>query len=264
MLRQRSYTNDERLQYRFNNGIPNQLTMSPGDYNSVARVTTTALYVQEQYTRGRLTLQGALRYDRAGSYSLPQQVGPDRFVPVALEFPRTEGVKGFNDINPRMGVAYNVFGNGKTALKANVGRYVEAASHNNRYSATNPLNRIATSTTRSWTDGNRNYVADCDLLNPAAQDFRARGGDSVRGVLGQHLRDDDVQQHVRPGHPRGQPAERLGPGRFGPAGGAAARLGGGGLLPSVVEQLPGDGQPGRGAIRLRSVLVRCAGGSAVA
>jgi hypothetical protein len=178
MLRQRSYTNDQRLQYRFNNGIPNQLTMSPGDYDSRPRVTTTAFYVQEQFTRGRLTLQGALRYDHAASYSLPQQVGPDRFIPVALEFPRTEGVKGFNDINPRMGVAYNVFGDGRTALKANVGRYVEAASHNNRYSATNPLNRIATSTTRSWTDGNRNYIADCDLLNPAAQDFRAIGGDA--------------------------------------------------------------------------------------
>jgi len=178
MLRQRSYTNDQRLAYRFNNGVPNQLTMSPGDYDSRARVTTAALYVQEQYTRGRLTLQGALRYDRAGSYSLQQQVGPDRFIPVAIVFPRTDGVEGFNDINPRVGVAYNLFGNGKTALKANLGRYVEAASHNNRYSATNPLNRIANSTTRAWTDGNRNYIPDCDLLNPAAQDFRAIGGDA--------------------------------------------------------------------------------------
>jgi hypothetical protein len=178
MLRQRSYTNDQRLAYRFNNGVPNQLTMSPGDYDSRARVTTAALYAQEQYTRGRLTLQGALRYDRAGSYSLPQQVGPDRFIPVALVFPRTDGVEGFNDINPRLGVAYDLFGNGKTALKANLGRYVEAASHNNRYSTTNPLNRIANTTTRAWTDGNRNFVPDCDLLNPAAQDFRAAGGDA--------------------------------------------------------------------------------------
>ena len=178
MLRQRSYTNDQRLAYRFNNGVPNQLTMSPGDYNSRARVTTAALYAQEQYTRGRLTLQGAVRYDRAGSYSLPQQVGPDRFIPVALVFPRTDGVEGFNDINPRVGVAYDLFGNGKTAFKANLGRYVEAASHNNRYSTTNPLNRIANTTTRAWTDGNRNYVPDCDLLNPAAQDFRATGGDA--------------------------------------------------------------------------------------
>jgi hypothetical protein len=140
-------------------------------------VTTVGLYVQEQYTRNRLTLQGALRYDRAGSYNLDQQLGPDRFIPVPIQFPRSDGVSTFNDLNPRAGVAYNLFGNGKTALKANIGRYVEAASHNNRYFGTNPFNRIATNTTRSWTDGNRNYNPDCDLLNPAAQDFRASGGD---------------------------------------------------------------------------------------
>jgi hypothetical protein len=31
--------------------------------------------------------------------------------------------------------------------------------------------------TRTWTDANANYVPDCDLLNPAQQDLRARGGD---------------------------------------------------------------------------------------
>jgi hypothetical protein len=31
--------------------------------------------------------------------------------------------------------------------------------------------------TRSWTDANRNFVPDCDLLNPSAQDLRAGGGD---------------------------------------------------------------------------------------
>jgi hypothetical protein len=36
---------------------------------------------------------------------------------------------------------------------------------------------VSTSTSRSWTDANRNFVADCDLLNPAAQDLRGSGGD---------------------------------------------------------------------------------------
>ena len=31
--------------------------------------------------------------------------------------------------------------------------------------------------TRAWTDANQNFVPDCDLLNPAAQDLRASGGD---------------------------------------------------------------------------------------
>jgi hypothetical protein len=36
--------------------------------------------------------------------------------------------------------------------------------------------------TRAWTDANRNFVPDCDLLNPSAQDLRAGGGD-LCGVL---------------------------------------------------------------------------------
>ena len=33
-------------------------------------------------------------------------------------------------------------------------------------------------TTRSWTDGNRNFIPDCDLMNPAAQNNLASGGDN--------------------------------------------------------------------------------------
>jgi hypothetical protein len=42
--------------------------------------------------------------------------------------------------------------------------------------ALNSTFRLST-TTRAWTDSNRNYVADCDLMNPNNQDLRATGGD---------------------------------------------------------------------------------------
>ena len=41
----------------------------------------------------------------------------------------------------------------------------------------NPVERLVTQTTRSWTDANGNYKADCELMNPAAQDLRSGGGD---------------------------------------------------------------------------------------
>ena len=40
------------------------------------RIRYEAFYAQEQWTLGRLTLQGALRYDHAWSYFPEQQVGP--------------------------------------------------------------------------------------------------------------------------------------------------------------------------------------------
>ena len=48
-----------------------------------------------------------------------------RFLPVAYNFPETKGIDSYKDITPRMGVAYDVFGNGKTAVKMNFGRYLE-------------------------------------------------------------------------------------------------------------------------------------------
>src|SRR6185436_5384773 len=88
------------------------------------------------------------------------------FVPTVLRYPAQEGVRGYQDLTPRMGASYDLFGNGKTALKVTAGKYVDAATHGGFYAGTNPLNRITTSTTRTWTDRNGNFVPDCNLLDP--------------------------------------------------------------------------------------------------
>ena len=160
-------TNNYNLAYRVNNGVPNQLTQNLPPYHTDTRVRMNAFYVQDTWTRNRLTLQGALRYDHAWSYYPAQQLGPSRFLPTPLMFPETKGVVGYNDIDPRFGVAYDLFGNGKTALKFNVGRYLEAAvAGNGNYSALLPSSRMPVNTTRSWNDANRNWNPDCDLLSP--------------------------------------------------------------------------------------------------
>ena len=53
----------QQLAYRFNNGVPNQLTQRIGRALTSNRVVPHALFVQDQWTRGRLTLQGGLRYE---------------------------------------------------------------------------------------------------------------------------------------------------------------------------------------------------------
>jgi hypothetical protein len=171
-----SYTNNHRLAYRFNNGVPNQLTMSGLHFITDSHTQPTGFYAQEQWTAGRLTLQGGIRFDHVTSGFPDQQLGPELFIPTPIFFPAQGGIE-YNDISPRFGAAYDLRGDGKTAVKFTMGRYLEASSVAGIYSALNPITRLSTSTTRSWTDGNRNYVADCDLLNPAQQDFRASGGD---------------------------------------------------------------------------------------
>ena len=40
-----------------------------------------AFYVQDQWKLGRMTLQGALRFDRNWSFSPEQHIGPSNFLP---------------------------------------------------------------------------------------------------------------------------------------------------------------------------------------
>jgi hypothetical protein len=183
----KTFTNDQFLQYRVNNGVPNQITQTLIPFDRKDRVRYTALYAQEQWTHKRMTLQGALRYDHAWSYFLEQNVGASRFLPVGINFPRTEGVKGFNDITPRMGLAYDLFGNGKTSVKLNAGKYLEAAAALGIYSASNPVTRISTTATRTWADTNGNWTPDCDLLNPGAQNLAATGGDVCAALSDQNF-----------------------------------------------------------------------------
>jgi hypothetical protein len=184
-INQSYFSNDNHLTYRLNYGVPNLLTMDLKPFDTGQRTRWEALYAQEQWTLGRITLQGALRYDHAWSYFPDQQIGPVRFLPAGFTLPAQDGVKGYHDITPRGGAAYDLFGNGRTSVKFNVGKYLEAATNHNTYSLTNPAARIAGSpvlggpppVTRAWTDANGNYVPDCDLLDPNANDRRPSGGD---------------------------------------------------------------------------------------
>jgi len=68
-----------------------------------------------------------------------------------------------------VGVAYDIFGTGKTAVKFNWGRYLAYGANDAPYISSNPAVTIQSSVTgRGWTDGNNNKVVDCNLLNPAA------------------------------------------------------------------------------------------------
>ncbi|MES1256553.1 MAG: carboxypeptidase regulatory-like domain-containing protein [Acidobacteriota bacterium] len=163
----------QNVTYRFTNGVPSSITLFVDPRQSQTLANELGLFAQDRWTVKRLTLTGGLRYDYYRSSFPDQTLGPVMFAPTRnITFPASDGVK-WNDITTRMGAAYDVFGNGKTAVKVALNKYLSAMNTGTPGTSTysfgyplNPINRVAPSTTRSWTDSNKNFVPDCNLLNP--------------------------------------------------------------------------------------------------
>jgi hypothetical protein len=166
--------------------------MYANGYQVNARARQDSFYVQDQWTIDRLTLQGALRYDHPWSYFPATTEPASQFFPGA-SFEKADGVTGYHDITPRMGAAYDVFGNGKTALKVNLGKYLQGASVSNLGYASNPVLRTPAGTgtfggifppsmNRAWQDDDRDFVPDCSLTVPGAQGTQTAPGGVPDGI----------------------------------------------------------------------------------
>jgi hypothetical protein len=160
------HSNPTLLSYNFTQGVPTAFTVRIPEWGTADRTWTQSFFAQDTWTRGRMTVQGALRYDRAWSYSPAGLSGSTVAAPQlgfnAITFPRTPSVDAFNDLTPRFGVAYDVFGTGKTALKFSGGRYVGAATNGLAYTRNNPAVRTVSSVSRGWTDDG-DKVVECNL-----------------------------------------------------------------------------------------------------
>jgi hypothetical protein len=167
----KNFYNNAQLKYNFRGGVPYQLTMyadQGSDQNQQQKIF--AAYAQDRWTVNRLSLQGGLRFEHLSDYFPEQQMFANRFLPTAVVFPDQAGPLSLNDIQPRFGVSYDVLGNGKTAAKFFLGRYITTTNTVDEWLSYSPAGNghFVTQANRPWTDSNTNFVPECDLLNPAA------------------------------------------------------------------------------------------------
>ncbi len=118
------------------------------------------LYVQDRWTFNRLSLNGGIRFEWLNSGVDAQDVGAGRFVP-ARHFDAVNDAPDFFNVSPRVGIAYDLFGNAKTALKFSAGKYSTPLT----MSLARQLNPVAITTQAlAWSDPNRDgIVQDSEL-----------------------------------------------------------------------------------------------------
>jgi hypothetical protein len=131
------------------------------------------VFAQDQWTLHRLTLTSGLRYDYYDGGAEPMTLAAGPWVGTR-SFPGTKHSPQWKDLSPRLGVAYDLFGDSKTALKATAGRFITTTSSSGGFGSPfgsdspNPVTRSVLKVTRTWVDNNHDYIPDCDLTNPFA------------------------------------------------------------------------------------------------
>ena len=166
-----SDSNSSYMMFRFNNGIPNLVTLYGVPTRGESLVKgELGIYAQDRWTIDRWTINAGVRFDGfRGGY--PEQYrGPAPLQPTRDYTFAAVTSQSMKDITPRLGASYDLFGNGRTAIKASLGKYMLTL-----FTTGNPAG-VSTTTTRNWNDlmypvgdpRRGNFNPDCDQLNSAA------------------------------------------------------------------------------------------------
>ncbi len=143
-------------------GVPLQVNYW-GNYLSEDHAPSLGIYAQEQWTADRLTVNAGLRFDYVQA-GYPDQVRPTTpWVTQPFVIP-SDVVVTWRDLQPRLGLAYDLRGDGRTAIKFAVNRYGarDATDWSQRMNPS-ASNRQQV---RAWNDGLTGCIGDSIVCIP--------------------------------------------------------------------------------------------------
>jgi len=148
------------------NGVPASVVVSATPFALDEQLNAlVGIYAQDQWRVRRFTVNAGVRFDQYHASVPEQHIGQGPFVPTRdLTFASVDNVPNWKDISPRLGVAWDVFGNGKTAVKATFNKYLFGPDLVVFTRLGNPVGAIATTATRTWSDRNSDFIPQADEL----------------------------------------------------------------------------------------------------